>query len=40
MSGGPKGELLQSESERDDLQALPMRRKTTQAFAFWARIVL
>jgi transposase len=40
MSGRPKGELVLSEPEREDLQALTMRRKTAQALALRARIVL
>jgi transposase len=40
MSGRPRGELVLSESEREDLQALTMRRKTAQALALRARIVL
>ena len=40
MSGRPKGELVLSESEREELQALTMRRKTAQALALRARIVL
>ena len=37
MSGRPKGELMLSESEREELQALTMRRKTAQALALRAR---
>ena len=33
MSGRPKGELVLSESERKELQALTLRRKTAQALA-------
>src|ERR1700761_9188736 len=40
MSGRPKGKLVLSDSEREDLQALTMRRKTAQALALRARIVL
>jgi transposase len=40
MSGRPKGALVLSESEREELQALTMRRKTAQALALRARIVL
>ncbi|WP_118179082.1 IS630 family transposase [Paraburkholderia phosphatilytica] len=40
MSGRAKGELVLSESEREELQALTMRRKTAQALASRARIVL
>ncbi|MGF6768620.1 hypothetical protein P3T18_001090 [Paraburkholderia sp. GAS199] len=40
MSGRPKRELVLSESEREQLKALTMRRKTTQALALRARIVL
>ena len=40
MSGRSKGELVLSDSEREDLQALTMRRKTAQALALRARIVL
>jgi transposase len=40
MSGRPKGEFVLSESEREDLQALTMRRTTAQALALRARIVL
>jgi transposase len=40
MSGRPKGELVLSESEREELQALTMRRKSAQAWALRARIVL
>jgi len=40
MSGRSKGELVLSDSEREALQALTMRRKTAQALALRARIVL
>ncbi|MEI7296313.1 helix-turn-helix domain-containing protein [Paraburkholderia tropica] len=40
MSGRPKAELVLSESERDQLTALTMRRKIAQALALRARIVL
>ncbi|GAB3628394.1 transposase [Pandoraea terrae] len=40
MSGRPKAELILTESEREQLQALTMRRKTAQALALRARIVL
>jgi transposase len=40
MSGRPKVELVLSESEREQLKALTMRRKTAQALALRARIVL
>src|SRR3954469_9910010 len=40
MSGRSKGELVLSDSEREELQALTMRRKTAQALALRARIVL
>ena len=40
MSGRPKAELVLSESEREQLKALTMRRKTAQALALRARIVL
>ncbi|MGF6537029.1 IS630 family transposase [Paraburkholderia youngii] len=40
MSGRPKGELVLSESDREQLQALTMRRKTARALALRARIVL
>jgi len=39
MSGRSKGELVLSDSEREELQALTMRRKTAQALALRARIV-
>jgi transposase len=40
MSGRPKRELVLSESELEQLKALTMRRKTAQALALRARIVL
>src|SRR5258706_5381535 len=40
MRGRPKAELLLSESEREQLVALTLRRKTAQALALRARIVL
>jgi transposase len=40
MSGRPKAELVLSESEREQLKALTLRRKTAQALALRARIVL
>jgi len=40
MRGRPKAELLLSEAEREQLKALTMRRKTAQALALRARIVL
>ncbi|MDB5843265.1 MAG: putative transposase, partial [Polaromonas sp.] len=40
MSGRPKALLVLSESEREQLVALTMRRKTAQAMALRARIVL
>ena len=40
MRGRPKAPLILSESEREQLQALTMRRKTAQALALRARIVL
>ncbi len=40
MGGRPKAELVLSESGRDQLTALAMRRKTAQALALRARIVL
>ena len=40
MSGRSKGELVLSDSEREELQALTMRRKPAQALALRARIVL
>jgi methyl-accepting chemotaxis protein len=40
MRGRPKAPLVLSESEREQLTALTMRRKTAQALALRARIVL
>ncbi len=40
MRGRPKAELVLSELEREQLKALTMRRKTAQALALRARIVL
>ncbi len=40
MSGRPKADLVLSETEREQLTALTMRRKTGQALALRARIVL
>ena len=40
MRGRPKVELVLSESERDESSALTLRRKTAQALALRARIVL
>jgi len=40
MSGRPKAELVLSEAEREQLTALMTRRKTAQALALRARIVL
>ena len=40
MSGRPKAQLVLSESEREQLVALTMRRKTAQAMALRAHIVL
>ena len=40
MSGRPKAQLVLSQSEREQLVALTMRRKTAQALALRARIVL
>ena len=40
MRGRPKAELVLSEPERDELVALTLRRKTAQALALRARIVL
>ena len=40
MRGRPKTELILSQSEREQLVALTMRRKTAQAMALRARIVL
>ena len=40
MRGRPKTELVLSETEREQLEALTLRRKTAQALALRARIVL
>jgi transposase len=40
MSGRPKAQLVLSETEREELAALALRRKTAQALALRARIVL
>lgn len=40
MRGRPKAELVLTEEEREQLTALTLRRKTAQAFALRARIVL
>ena len=40
MSGRPNGEFVLSDSGCEDPQALTMRRKTAQALALRARIVL
>src|SRR5678816_3526983 len=40
MKGRPKAQLVLSESEREQLTALTLRRKTAQALALRARIVL
>jgi len=40
MRGRPKAQLVLSESEREQLTALTLRRKTSQALALRARIVL
>jgi len=40
MRGRPKTELVLSETEREQLTALTLRRKTAQALALRARIVL
>ncbi|CAB3796131.1 hypothetical protein LMG28614_04301 [Paraburkholderia ultramafica] len=40
MRGRPKAPLVLSESQREQLIALTMRRKTAQALALRARIVL
>jgi transposase len=40
MSGRPKAQLALSDSEREQLMALTLRRKTAQAMALRARIVL
>jgi hypothetical protein len=39
VSGRPKRELVLSESEREQLKSLTMRRKTAQTLALRARIV-
>ena len=40
MRGRPKTELVLSDAEREQLTALTLRRKTAQAMALRARIVL
>jgi len=40
MRGRPKAELMLTEPEREELVALTLRRKTAQALALRARIVL
>ena len=40
MSGRSKAQLVLSQSEREQLEALTLRRKTAQALALRARIVL
>ena len=40
MRGRPKAELMLSEAEHEQLTALTLRRKTSQALALRARIVL
>src|SRR5690349_10662181 len=40
MSGRPKAQLVLSDAEREQLLALTLRRKTAQALALRARIVL
>ena len=40
MRGRPKAQLVLSETEREQLEALTLRRKTAQALALRARIVL
>ena len=40
MSGRPKAPRILSETEREQLEALTLRRKTAQALALRARIVL
>ena len=40
MSGRPKTTLVLTEAEREQLKALTLRRKTAQALALRARIVL
>ena len=40
MRGRPKAQLVLTENEREQLTALTLRRKTAQALALRARIVL
>lgn len=40
MRGRPKAQLVLSETEREELVALTLRRKTAQALALRARLVL
>lgn len=40
MSGRPKAPLVLTDTEREELKALTLRRKTAQALALRARIVL
>ena len=40
MSGRPKATLVLTDAEREELKALTLRRKTAQALALRARIVL
>ncbi len=40
MSGRPKATLVLTDTEREELKALTLRRKTAQALALRARIVL
>jgi len=40
MRGRPKADLVLTETERDELRALALRRKSAQAMALRARIVL
>ena len=40
MRGRPKAELVLSEADNDQLSALTLRRKTSQALALRARIIL
>ena len=40
MRGRPKAQLMLSEAEQEQLTALTLRRKTAQALALRARIVL
>ena len=40
MRGRPKSQLVLSDTEREQLEALTLRRKTAQALALRARIVL